>query len=206
MHRRDLLVATGSVSALGGCLGHLPVPPHSRPTARLPAVTARPDPVPPDRDAALDATVVRQFSTRSPARVRVAYTNTAAEEREVVFGTTVPFPPYAGARTDGAGRLSLVPDDREFVHPFPRPESTPAGDPFVPAEPSGGCWRARAAVAGMDVARERLVGPDETIQGTYTVLAHPESGTCLADGTYRFEDGNYLGWDRPWGFELVLER
>lgn len=205
MNRREFLVTGGLVTGLSGCLDQLPSTSEPGMSSTFPSVTARPDEVQPSRDARIDVEVIRQFSTTSPAWLRVAYTNEASVEREVVYATTVPFPPHPGQKVDGDGKLSLVPDVRENVQPHPRPPS-PAPDPFVPTGPTDGCWRATASVSGNDIGLIKTLAPDETITGRYIVLAHRESDTCLAPGTYRFEDANYFGRSHPWGFDLELEK
>jgi hypothetical protein len=202
MNRREYLaLTTGSVTAVSGCLQHSMENPSSGVGESFPDVTVESDPTPDGRDVTV--VVNRAFAASTPAELRIAYTNTGDSEREVGFTVSPPFPPYVGEATDGPGRLSLVPDDREYVDPHPRP-SDADGDPFVPDTPTDGCWRAKAAVAGEDVGLTRTLEPGESVEGSYTLLAHPESDACLAAGDYRFEDPHYFGTDGPWGFTVSL--
>lgn len=205
MHRRRYLaVVAASLAGTAGCLGGAGGG-DAADGESFPTVTAAGDDVAADRDAALTVGVEDGFGESSPAALRIAYENVGDAEREVTFAVSPPFPPYAGERTDGDGRLTIVPSFREHVDPQPAPEDG-GDDPFVPAAPADGCWRARASVAGEDIGLTRTVGPGETVAETYSLLAHPDSESCLAAGSYRFEDPRYFGADEPWGFEVTLER
>lgn len=206
MRRRHYVATTvGSLTGLAGCLETV-VSNVSRGTGdSFPTVSADGDSVPSRYDADIDVRAVDQFSADSPARLRVTYTNTGDSEREVEFTISPPFPPYAGRATDDDARLALIPDFREYVEPHPRPAADEA-NPFVPDEPDDGCWRAKAAVSGEDVGLTRTLGPDESVEGEYALLAHPKSESCLAASDYRFEDPHYFETDEPWGFTVSLRR
>jgi hypothetical protein len=140
---------------------------------------------PPADDVSVDVSIVENFTQDHPATLRLAFTNDADEERTFEFGSLVPWDTIRGQREDGPGVLLLDPN---------------AG--VAPDEPSDNCWRATDNVALPAVMRSKTLGAGETVSREFAVLAAHDSETCHEQGTYRFDDENYL--DDGFWFEVSV--
>lgn len=187
MHRRTYL-GTLAAAALAGCVG---APASNEPvdgtTSGFPyTLTNVQTDAPPVQNVTIDVTVTADFTTDHPARLEVAFTNDGDDARTFAFGSLVPWDAIRGTHDDGSATLLLSPD---------------AG--VTPEEPSDGCWQATDGVVLSAVMREETLDPGETASREFRVLAAYDSQNCHPTGTYRFEDGNYLG--EGWGFSVDVE-
>ncbi|MUV61053.1 hypothetical protein [Halobacterium sp. CBA1126] len=186
MHRRSYL-GTLAAAALAGCVGAPAAgdePTTGTTTDGFPysLTNARPDDPPVDA-VTVDVTVTEDFTADHPARLAVAFTNDADDERTFQFGSLVPWDGIRGAHDDEDAALYL----------------SPGGD-VVPDAPADDCWQATDGIALPAVMREATLDAGETVSREFDVLAAHDSQRCHPPGTYRFEDGNYLG--EGWGFSV----
>lgn len=166
----------------------------------FPTISVSGDPVPADRQVNITVEVVEQFSERSPARLRIEFTNEASTEREFLFDTTSPFRTLVGRSGDGSMLHALPIDDLDDNR----------YSSVIPRSPVDGCWK---LIAPYDIEGFGLrwpAGPGATTAVTYSVLADPEADDCLRPGEYRFEDewGELLADNKDrwhlWGFTAEL--
>lgn len=204
MKRRALLATIGA-TAVAGCLGNATGGGNTtQQTATQQTTTQQTttrdgpgfdvteittDALPDDIDARVDVTMTGNVSESQPAVIELSVTNTAKAERTWQFGALVPWSSLAGEQTDGNGTVLLAPGgaDHQVVPDAPQDDL---------------CWRATSGIALVQVVKEVTFQPNETNSGEYAFLAGPERD-CLAPGTYRFEDSNFLG-ETKWGFEVTL--
>jgi hypothetical protein len=201
MRRRAFLAAVGA-TAVAGCTGVTGSEEPNDPQTTDPETTDptttddssdyfsyRLDDVetaaPPAEDVSVDVSIVENFTQDHPATLRVAFTNEADEERTFEFGSLVPWDTIRGQRDEGPGILLLDPN---------------AG--VAPDEPTDNCWRATDKVALPAVMRSKTLAAGETVSREFAVLAAHDSETCHEQGTYRFEDENYL--DEGFWFEVTV--
>lgn len=159
------------------------------PATRMDVTDVALDSLPKDIDASVDVTAAQDVTESHPAVFEIAVTNTADAERTWQFGAIVPWSSLYGDQTAGKRTVLLAPggEENDVVPDAPQPDT---------------CWRATDAIATIQVVKQKTFAPGETKRATYAFLAGPESD-CLAPGTYRFEDNNYLG-ETTWGFEVTL--
>ncbi|GGL48648.1 hypothetical protein [Halocalculus aciditolerans] len=198
-NRRFVLTgACAAIVSVAGCSG-------TESNTEYPTATAEPDTVE-DGDAEMTADIVDGFSDGSPARLEIAYTNTADEERSVSFGPTPPFSEYWSADSD----LVIIPDDQSAISAVnatgetgEQPSNTPE-ETIVPSEAQDGCWKARSQFASWERQRTVTLPSGDTVKETYSVLSQTESRGCLAEGTYRFSQQSYFEDGSSWGFSIRL--
>lgn len=197
--RRTLLRAAGSAVplALSGCVGSLDA-------ADFPHLSVSNDDVPVEF-ADVSATVARQFDADAPAEIRVAFTNTAGEEREFGFSAAPPFSGLGGTHRDREAFALLVPLETE-VHVAAAIEGLPSPTEVIPEKPTDeGCWLAEANLSADPVSVPRRLAPGETLAETYALLAAPVGESpCPLEGEYRFESNSYFDGNR-WGFSAILD-
>lgn len=166
----------------------------------FPTISVSGDTVPSDQQVTITVEAVEQFSERSPARLRIEFTNEAPTAREFLFETVAPFDALVGRAEDGK-RLHAIPydDDPGAGHYAAR----------IPRSPVDGCWKwisSESEGFGLRWPAE----PGATRVMTYAVLDEPDTIDCLPPGEYRFEDqwGALLPDDEDrwhsWGFTAEL--
>lgn len=75
---------------------------------------------------------------------------------------------------------------------------------MVVCRPTDGCRRVPGPLAVYGTAHYTTLSPGETVSTGYALLGHHANGDCLPAGTYRFDQADYLGTGRPWGFTVRL--
>jgi hypothetical protein len=189
MRRRQVLAAeVCSVIGIAGCLGGSSDPGTGDST--YPEIVVDSDPAPESAPVTIDIAVVRSFEADHPARIDISLTNDGEHEFSALFGPIPPFSTLEGERIDGTARLLLVPTDDSHKQQV------------VPGTASDGTWRATGDVAVNATALRVDVAPDQTLSGTYDLLAAPDT-EGLPAGEYRFGAEDYLGHG-SWGFTVSV--
>lgn len=163
--RRSFLALTG-IAALGGCAGVSP--PTKPPRVTVESVTVE--------SSALDfsVAVAEQFTTESPARLRIDAENTTGEMREFGFPPSGPYPVDSARSERGGNDLLLA--DPDLLDRF-ESSDLHAGGP---------CWSHPGTQIRWLPLTTISMRPGESVVSTYPLLA-PHDG-CLSDGTYTFEE------------------
>lgn len=168
-----------------------------------PSVSVEGESVSSDRQVSLTVGVIEQFSSSSPAELRIELTNVAQTKREFDFGSVSPFEAMVGY-SDAGHRIHAIPNDDEAgAGPFPA---------VVPQSPIEGCWKLADTY---DTETFGLLWPADsgaTTRMTYALLDGLDTEDCLPDGEYRFEgewgerfpDDEWV--DYSWGFTVELQR
>lgn len=169
----------------------------------FPVISVTGDPVPPDRQVSITVKVVEQFSSSSPADLRIEFTNEAQTRREFDFGSVSPFEAIVGY-SDAVHRIHAIPnDDKAGAGPYPA---------VVPKSPIDGCWKLPDTYHTDTFGLLWPADSGATTRMTYAVLDDLDSEDCLPAGEYRFEDGwgerfpdnEFVNYS--WGFTVELQR
>lgn len=170
----------------------------------FPTVSVTGDLVSSDPQVSIVVELVQGFTARSPARLRIRFTNESDGSREFHFGSVLPFGPFV-SRGNGPGKIHVLPYDvdgpglREYAR-------------AIPNSTEDGCWHLATEYTILESGLIWQADPGETTAGIYVVLNDQENDECLPEGEYRFENewGEKIGVDDyawyPWGFTLSLER
>lgn len=195
--RRSALHASGVVLGLGiaGCARSMgDSEPTRSPTASATETSTMTRSSPQPEALEFEAHVIQQQTAEAPARVRARLVNTGPPLR-VGFGPTLLYTDNTAAdELEWADELVI--DPRTDVGPWDEPEQT-----------EDGCWRfprdGQRAVQSLLEGRDLATG--EPITESYDVYTHRDSGPCLPEGTYQFEDKGYIHDEsRPMILTLVL--
>lgn len=168
-----------------------------------PIVSAAGDPVPSDRQVSITVEVVKQFSSSSPAELRIEFTNDAQSKREFDFGSVAPFEAMVGDSDSGHQIHAIPNDDEAGAGPYPA---------VVPQSPIEGCWKLADTY---DTETFGLLWPadsEATTTMTYALLDYLDTENCLLEGEYRFDgewgerfpDDEWVAYS--WGFTVELQR
>lgn len=179
-----------------------PAPDAGPPDPGFPTLDASADRVPEEEDAGLQVDVTRQFTSTAPAEIRITFQNLDDEELVHAFGAVPPFSTPRGEHEEADASLMLVPETRTYTGVIDRDRDSEFV--VVPETPTDRCWQAPDELIVNDIPIERELGPCETVEERYRVLAAPDSDACLAPGTYRFQNDYYFGEGSGWGFDLVV--
>lgn len=159
--------------------------------------------VPSDRQVSITVEVVKQFSSSSPAELRIEFTNEAHSKREFDFSSVAPFEAMVGY-SDAGHRIHAIPNDDEAgAGPYPA---------VIPQSPIEGCWKLADTY---DTETFGLLWPADsgaTTRMTYSLLDDLDTEDCLPGGEFRFEGewGERFTDDESvnysWGFTVALQR
>lgn len=145
------------------------------------------------RSLAFSATVLDQFTSDSPAHIRITASNTTSEKREFGFPGVGPYPQDFAEATESDGVLFVtVPsDDSTGEDPYSPPVSAP-------------CWSYPGTLIQWASLSIITLDPGEATAEDY-VVSGPTDG-CLSGGTYRFTEsfGSRVTADRV-AFTLDVE-
>lgn len=178
-------------------------PAHATSSKEFPSITLKFDEFDGGRDLKMSLAIVEAFSPTSPAVIEMTLKNTSSEHKELEVGPTPPFSWFWGSEVDGSSTLVLVPDDRTYVG---IEDANDDGQfTLVPDSPTDGCWRSPDRPVAKSIGRVVRLEPCGELSQTYSLLAAPDSDSCLQPGEFRFVDETYFGNDQPWGFTVVLE-
>lgn len=188
------LSAATTATAVAGCL--------TRPDRSDGFQPVEADPIPPDDDTGIDVevTVENGFTDDFPARIELAFTNTADETRGFTGANNSP--PFGSeddviaSREGGDARLVAVPESLKDSDDRGGPEVTvvdpdnPRVEKAFPYSPDDECWQLPGELDGIESVVHPVqafsVEPDETVSEVYELYSH-HADECLVPGTYPFE-------------------
>ena len=127
------------------------------------------------------AEVVRQTSKDAPPQLRAQLTNQSSKIVEIGLGPALMFSDDSEP-LEWADELVLDPE----THVGPWSEPTQSAD---------GCWR--FPEDGTRLVQNSIewheLSPSDSLSDTYSVYTFGNTGSCLPEGVYRFQDDVYLG-------------
>lgn len=146
--------------------------------------------------------VVRQFSPDHPAALDLTLSNESDRERTFSLGEVAPFSRLGSRSNPEGGSLTLIPDGRSSEQATETASRYSGAIPDTPDQ--SGCWRVSDVMVVGAVARAYALAPDETLCGSYAVLAGRESEACLPSGRYEFKDTVTVGSPGPDASDVSL--
>ena len=189
------LVSSGVGISIAGCSTRSSTnSPTSTSTATLTSTTTTSsmEPVP----VTFTAEVLRQASAENPAEIRARLESQSSDTVRIGFGPTLLY-------TDNTAA-----DDLKWANQLVLEPETSIGPWDDPIQDSDGCWR--FPEDGMTPVQSsftwRDLSPSESLTETYAVYTSGDSGPCLPEGSYRFQDqGNLENDDQEVIFTLSLQ-
>lgn len=158
-----------------------PTEPTATPSPGFPEISVSSNRPPAALEVTTTASIIRPFTTESPAVVRVTFTNSASAERAFWFPSVVPFTPLSVRHGSRSAELQLVPPNwRSGI------DTNEDGNfELVPDRPDSGCRQAVDEVVFTAEINLVRLAPCETLSETFRIVGHPTNETCLPEGTYR---------------------
>jgi len=133
------------------------------------------------RSLSFAAGVVEQPSSKAPARIEAQLENTGPEPVRVGLGPTL-LTGGGGPDLAWATNVVVIPEDPGVK---------------VPGETRliDGCWRlvSNEKLAYQAILEWRTIEPDGSLRETFDVYTRGDSGPCLPEGTYRYQDRIHVG-------------
>lgn len=189
MERRKFMgvIAAGSVSltlSITGCTYMNQSDENQVETSSKGGLLVRYQKLPRESPAQIEVTVLNDFGTDKPARVRIKLTNDSDQKIRFDFGPTPPFSEYEAEMVDGDSKLKLIPDTREHISPPSRNQTLSF---VIPDEPINGCWKLRSEFRQEVPLKMIYLSPGESVSETYSIYADPDNRDCIPPGKYRAE-------------------
>lgn len=166
-------------------------------TKSHPDISIETDDIPSESSISIDGTVLEQFSRNAPARIDITVENTDTEPDTYLFDSPPPFSEYS---SKDSPTMVIIPDSLNGPKDG---ESTPSS--YIPDSPKGNCWKATSELISSHATRFVELGPGESINRSYTLLASASSKRCLPPDEYRFEPRDPTSVGFEWGFSILVE-
>jgi hypothetical protein len=177
---------------LTGCLGNNQSSSKTQTAQSFPSIEIESKPIPESQPFSVDTSVIQQYTTSHPAKIRIRLTNTSSNTHLFRFGAAIPFGELV-AEHNRESKLYLIPNEDRYIGG--------ESDKIIPQTPIDGCWKITQTFGIHDIRQGKEFSPDESSSEEYTLLSDLDE-PCLQDGAYKARKENYVN-GTSWGFEIL---
>jgi len=182
IERRSVLKALGGISAVGttGCVSSTNSETTTGSGGQDDSMTKPSSstsiPIENYRSLSFTANTLKQQSSKGPAQIKAKLSNTGKNRLRVGFGPTL-ITGGGGPALDWSTDIVPIPEDSGVKIPG---ETRKVDD----------CWRflSDEKLISQGILEWRKIDPDTSVTETYKVYTREDSGQCLPQGTYRYQD------------------